>query len=123
MKSHISSHAEYEQLWQESVQNPMGFWDKKAKELLDWQTPYSCVSRGSFKDGDVAWFVGGELNVSYNCVDRHAIANPDKTALIWEADEPGHSQKISYSVLLQEVSLDLLNARSVDAPECYKDTE
>jgi acetyl-CoA synthetase len=59
--------------------------------------------KGSFKDGDVSWFLNGELNVSYNCVDRHALSNPDNVALIWEADEPGMSQKITYKTLLAEV--------------------
>lgn len=54
-------------------------------------------------EGDIAWFLGGQLNVSYNCVDRHAIATPDKTAIIWEADEPGHHQHISYKQLLHQV--------------------
>lgn len=49
------------------------------------------------------WFGDGELNVSYNCIDRHAERNPDKVALIWESDEPGHSEHITYGQLLRQV--------------------
>ena len=59
---------------------------------------------GSFTNGDNAWFVEGRLNASYNCVDRHAAKNPDKPAIIYEADEAGEGQTISYGELLREVS-------------------
>lgn len=51
---------------------------------------------GSFEEGNVRWFVGGKLNVSYNCVDRHAKATPEKVALVYEADEPGKGRSITY---------------------------
>ena len=103
--AHIPSHAAYLALHDESINDNHSFWDKQAKALLHWQTPYTSVLQGSFQEGGEAasWFVGGELNVSYNCVDRHAHTDPDKVALIWEADEPGNSRKITYSTLLQEV--------------------
>ncbi|CAG8849432.1 7543_t:CDS:2, partial [Racocetra persica] len=56
-----------------------------------------------FEHGDVAWFREGRLNASYNCVDRHALKNPDKVAIIYEADEPGHDRKITYGELLRDV--------------------
>jgi acetyl-CoA synthetase len=74
-----------------------------AKENLSWYRPFETVSSGSFEKGNIAWFPEGVLNVSYNCVDRHAFANPDKTAIIYEADEPGQGRKVSYSELLLEV--------------------
>lgn len=100
---HVSSPDAYKKLYEESINDNGGFWDKQAKSLLSWHTPYSKVSTGTFKEGDIAWFLDGELNVSYNCVDRHALATPEKVALIWEADEPGNSQKITFATLLRQV--------------------
>jgi len=75
-----------------------------ANELLSWDQPFKTVSSGSFTNGDVAWFPEGKLNASYNCVDRHAFKNPDKAAIIYEADEPNEGRIISYGELLREVS-------------------
>lgn len=49
-----------------------------ARDLLQWSKPFTTVQNGSFAEGDVAWFLEGELNVAVNCVDRHALATPDK---------------------------------------------
>lgn len=62
------------------------------------------MSHGSFETGDVAWFLGGELNTCYNAVDRHAYTNPDKIAIIHEGDEPTDVRHISYGELLRDVS-------------------
>ena len=59
---------------------------------------------GSLTNGDNSWFLEGRLNASYNCVDRHAFRNPDKTAIIYEADEPNEGRSISYGDLLRQVS-------------------
>lgn len=75
-----------------------------AHELLTWDQPFKTVHSGSFANGDSAWFLEGKLNASYNCVDRHAAATPDKAAIIYEADEPGEGRIISYAELLREVS-------------------
>ena len=74
-----------------------------ARELLHWSKPFEKVSAGSLTDGDHTYFLGGELNACYNCVDRHALTRPDATAIIYEADEPGQGRDISYKQLLQEV--------------------
>lgn len=73
------------------------------KETLYWHRPYSTVQAGDLETGDVQWFPEGGLNASYNCVDRWAYKHPDKTAIIWEADEPGEDRKLSYKELLAEV--------------------
>ena len=54
--------------------------------------------------GDIHWFSGGKLNVSYNCIDRHVEKKGDQTAILWEGDEPGDSRSISFKELLSEVS-------------------
>ena len=74
-----------------------------ATELLEWIKPFNSVRQGSFLNGDIAWFSQGQLNVSANCVDRHALKNPSKVAIIWEADEPGQHQYITYAELLNHV--------------------
>jgi len=99
-KAHIKSLAEYEALYKRSIDDPEGFWAEAAAELhwfktwdkvLDWNLPWA------------KWFVGGKLNLSYNCVDRHALgARRDKTALIWEG-EPGEVRRLTYAELHIEV--------------------
>ncbi len=75
-----------------------------ARELLTWSKDFNTVHTGSLLNGDNAWFLEGELNASYNAVDRHAIKNPDKVAIIYEADEPSEGRNVTYGELLREVS-------------------
>ncbi|KAJ8325840.1 acetyl-coenzyme A synthetase 2 [Batrachochytrium dendrobatidis] len=102
-KPHLASFEDYKTMHTESISNPEAFFGKLANELLTFSHPFSSVKSGGFKHGDIAWFQDGELNVSYNCVDRHALANPDKIAIIWEADEPGEGESWTYLRLQQEV--------------------
>ena len=96
----IKSLAEYEAMYRRSVEDPDGFWGDAAREL-DWFTPFNHVLEGDM--GHATWFSGGTLNMSHNCVDRHA-AGPrrDKTAILWEG-EPGEVEKITYGQLLDQV--------------------
>ncbi|KAI8838743.1 acyl-activating enzyme [Chytriomyces cf. hyalinus JEL632] len=104
-KPHVSSMEQYKEMHEESVKNPVGFWRKMAKSNLDWISPFSdeTVTQGSFSEGDIAWFPQGTLNVAYNCIDRHAAKDPNSVAMIFEADEPGNHEKITYGTLLREV--------------------
>jgi acetyl-CoA synthetase len=87
-KAHISSLAEYQELYRKSIKNPEKFWAQQAEELLLWQKRWKTVLE--WKEPFAKWFVGGKLNVSENCLDRHlAGANRNKAALIWEG-EPGN---------------------------------
>jgi acetyl-CoA synthetase len=90
-------------MYKESITDPKKFWGKLARDLLTWQRDFQTVHSGSFIGGDNAWFLEGQLNASYNCVDRHAIKNPDKAALIYEADETSDGRTLSYAELLREV--------------------
>jgi acetyl-CoA synthetase len=74
-----------------------------ARENLHWDRPFHTVRSGGFENGDITWFPEGGLNASYNCVDRWAFKYPDRTAIVYEADEPGEGRNISYSELLREV--------------------
>jgi len=99
-KARIGSLAEYEALYQESIQNPEKFWAGVAKEL-HWFKPWDRVLEWNLPSAK--WFVGGKLNLSYNCVDRHALGErAKKTALIWEG-EPGEIRRLTYTELHAEV--------------------
>ncbi|KAF9815222.1 hypothetical protein IEO21_04739 [Rhodonia placenta] len=79
------------------------WWAKMARETISWDRPFHTVRAGGFETGDIVWFPEGGLNASYNCVDRWAFKHPDKTAIIYEADEPGEGYEVSYAQLLREV--------------------
>ncbi|MBZ5664555.1 MAG: acetate--CoA ligase [Acidobacteriia bacterium] len=99
-KAHIKSLAEYEALYKESVEQPERFWARAAEELhwfkkwdkvLEWKAPWA------------KWFLGGQINLSYNCLDRHVhTARKNKAALIWES-EPGEVRTYTYQQLWKEV--------------------
>ncbi|XP_028676851.1 acetyl-coenzyme A synthetase 2-like, mitochondrial [Erpetoichthys calabaricus] len=91
----------YTQLKKLSEQDPDAFWGSLAKEGLLWSKPFEQVRNCDFTTGKINWFVGGELNVTVNCVDQHASKTPDRVALIWERDEPGTEVKITYKQLLE----------------------
>ncbi|GMM35078.1 acetate--CoA ligase [Saccharomycopsis crataegensis] len=103
-RPYIDSVQEYQRLYKQSIENTDEFFGKYANEMLSWDKPFSTVHYGSLKTADNAWFLNGELNASYNCIDRHAIANPDKPALIYEADDEADNEIITYGQLLSEVS-------------------
>src|SRR5271170_7357356 len=100
-KAHIKSLAEYETLYKQSIADPESFWAGVAKELhwfkpwdkvLDWNLPWA------------KWFVGGKINLSYNCLDRHlSTSRRNKAAIIWEG-EPGDQRILTYQELHREVS-------------------
>jgi acetyl-CoA synthetase len=91
-----------EELYDEAEDDRLAFWAKQANRL-SWDTPFDEVL--DWSDAPVAkWFVGGKLNVAYNCVDRHVEAgNGDRVAICWEG-EPGDSRELTYADLLAEVS-------------------
>lgn len=101
---HLESLDQYHELYQKSVEDPEAFFGPLAKELLHWDRDFTKVKTGSLDHGDAAWFVGGELNASYNCVDRWAYLHPDKPAVIYEADDAKDSKTLTYAELLREVS-------------------
>ena len=99
-KAHIKSLVEYEALYKQSIDDPESFWSEAAREL-HWFKPWGKVLNGDFPWAQ--WFVGGKLNLSFNCVDRHALgARRDKMALIWEG-EPGEIRRLTYAELHVEV--------------------
>ncbi|KZF19947.1 acetate--CoA ligase [Xylona heveae TC161] len=103
-RPHLINLEEYRKLHKESIENPDKFWAKQARELLTWERDFQTVRSGSLTNGDIAWFLEGRLNASYNCVDRHAFKDPEKPAILYEADEPGDGRIITYGELLRQVS-------------------
>jgi acetyl-CoA synthetase len=97
-------HADYERLYAESVEDPERFWGGIGRRL-DWIKPFSRVKDSSYAEADlhIRWFHDGTLNVSANCLDRHLKARGDKTAILWEGDDPAKSERISYRELHERV--------------------
>ncbi len=101
--AHIGSMEQYQKLYQESIEDPAGYWSKQA-ERLHWYKKWDDVVDFDFVDANIKWFSGGKLNVSYNCLDRHVEAGfGDRTAIIWEGNDPAEDKTFSYSELLAEV--------------------
>jgi acetyl-CoA synthetase len=99
-RAHIKSLAEYEALYKQSIENPEEFWAEAAREL-HWFKPWDKVLEWNLPWAK--WFVGGQMNLSYNCLDRHVLGgHGQKTALIWEG-EPGEIRRLTYAELHGEV--------------------
>ena len=89
-------------LYEEAAADRLGFWARQARELITWYRDFDTVLEWELPYAK--WFVGGKLNVSYNCLDRHVEAGRgDKVAYHWEG-EPGDTRTITYAELLSEVS-------------------
>ncbi|MBN8537667.1 MAG: acetate--CoA ligase [Deltaproteobacteria bacterium] len=102
--THINK-SKYKQMYDESLRDPEAFWGQQAV-ALSWYKKWDKVKDVSFlKPISIQWYLGGELNVSYNCIDRHLLTNANKIAFIWEPDNP-HSpaKKISYRELSIQVN-------------------
>ncbi|HHH43082.1 MAG TPA: acetate--CoA ligase [Gammaproteobacteria bacterium] len=112
--AHINS-ARYQEMYRRSVDEPEAFWAEQAEQFVSWYKPWDKVLEWDFHEGSIRWFEGAELNVSYNCVDRHLEKRADQTAIIWEGDNPGEDKKISYRELHREVCTfaNVLKARGV----------
>lgn len=113
LKNHYSPHvtdfADYKAMHKQSIEEPATFYSEKAHQFLNWFKDFDQVflpdpktNLPSFENN--AWFLNGQINACYNCVDRHALSNPNKIAMIYEADEPNNSQNITYKELLEQVS-------------------
>ncbi|RLA08650.1 MAG: acetate--CoA ligase [Gammaproteobacteria bacterium] len=95
----------YESMYQESIDNPNKFWTQQAEKFIDWRQKWDDknVMESDFNTGDIKWFAGAKLNVSYNCLDRHLATRGNQTALIWESDDPNVDKKITYKELHSQV--------------------
>ena len=94
---------QYDTMYRQSIEQPDVFWSEQATTFLDWTKPWNQVSEVDMQQGRIAWFNGGELNVSVNCIDRHLPARADQTAIIWEGDELNEDAHITYQQLYEQV--------------------
>ncbi len=95
----------YYSMYDQSLQKNDKFWADHAQRI-DWSKKFTKIKDIKYSKDDVSikWFEDGNLNVTYNCIDRHANNNPDKIAIIWEGDDPNETKKITYKDLLINVS-------------------
>ena len=93
----------YQCLYQKSVDNPEEFWSEQARELISWFRPWHKTLEWDYYKGLIRWFDGAQLNVCYNCLDRHLDTHGDRTAIIWESDDPNISKTLSYRELHRSV--------------------
>ena len=103
-KTPICDEKKYESMYDDSINNSDEFWTTQAKEFLNWDKDWNEVSNVDYTQGKIEWFKGGELNVAYNCIDRHLPKRAKQTAIIWEGDDPSVSQKVTYQQLHDEVA-------------------
>ncbi|CRG93855.1 acetyl-CoA synthetase, putative [Plasmodium gallinaceum] len=97
----IENFKSYKEMYEESIKNPELFWGNIGRTSLRWFKLFTKVYSGDFRKGNVSWFVNGKINACENCVDRWAEIHPNKTAIIWEKDNPNEYKKISYQKLLE----------------------
>ena len=102
-KAHVESIDHYNQEYKRSIENQNKYWGEKA-ERINWYKKWNSVGSFDYFNGSIKWFEGGSLNASYNCLDRHVESgNGDRTALIWEGNNPEEDKHYSYNELLVEV--------------------
>lgn len=121
----VLSEEDYQELYQYAIDNNDSYWADEANHLT-WDTPFKKISDVSYLKNDlhIRWFEDGKLNVCVNCVDRHLKDKADKTAIIWEGDDPSVSTHISYKKLHEEVcrlanGLNALGAKAGDRVILY----
>jgi acetyl-CoA synthetase len=121
-KALISSAEQYEQMWQRAKENPAGFWGELATTELEWFKPFEQAMQGDMPE--TKWFVGGKINASTQCLDRHLKTwRKNKAAIIWEG-EPGDTRTLTYQELHREVCkfanvLKLLGVQTGDRVTLY----
>jgi len=106
-KAHIKSFEQYQEMYDRSVNDPDGFWLEQAKTLLSWSKEPTRAREHTWNTGSRTikhtWFADGELNVSYNCLDRHLETRGDKVALVWQGEPEDDVKRITYKALHAEV--------------------
>ncbi|MCG6869132.1 MAG: acetate--CoA ligase [Gammaproteobacteria bacterium] len=93
----------YREMYRRSIDDPEGYWSEQASDFVTWFKPWQKVLDWDFNKGNIRWFEGGKLNVSWNCLDRHLETRGDQVAIIWESDDPTVDRKLTYRELHHEV--------------------
>ncbi len=95
---------EYRETYRRSISDPEEFWAERAEKTLSWTKKWDNVLEYDFVKAEIRWFDGGQINVAQNCLDRHLKERGDKTAIIWEGDNPDETKTFTYKELHAEVS-------------------
>jgi acetyl-CoA synthetase len=98
----VASQQEYERLYRRSIEDRDAFWSEMANQFITWDAPFNTVCEEDLRSGKIAWFLGGKLNVSMNCLDRHLATKGDKVALLMEGDQPGETRSMTYRQVYEE---------------------
>ncbi len=102
---HIKHLEEYYQVYRKSVREPENFWEEIAEEHFMWQKKWDKVLSWDFTKPEVKWFEGAQLNITENCIDRHLATRGDKTAILFEPNDPNEAaEKITYNQLSERVN-------------------
>jgi acetyl-CoA synthetase len=113
--------SEYKRIYKFSLENPEKFWAGRAEKLVSWTRTWENVLRCDFHRGEVSWFTGGGLNVSFNCLDRH-IQNGyrNKAALIWQGEDDREVKVFTYQMLLRETCrfANVLRKKGIGKGDC-----
>lgn len=103
-QAHVGSEDKYMEMWNRSIEDPEGFWAERAEKRLHWFKKWDKVCEYDFHKAEIAWFLGGKTNVSYNCLDKHlGTERENKTAIIWQGEEEDNVRKFTYKELHTEV--------------------
>ncbi len=104
LENGLIDEATYFDMYRRSIEDNEAFWEEQAA-IVDWFKPFTRVKDVSFdrEDLHIRWYEDGELNVSYNCLDRHIASRGNDTAIIWEGDDPGVELRLTYGELLERV--------------------
>jgi acetyl-CoA synthetase len=103
MADRITSFEEYKEEYKRSIENPEAFWAEKAESFL-WRKKWEKVLEWNFTEPNVKWFIGGKLNITENCLDRHLADRADQVAILWEPNDPKESHRtLTYKELHREV--------------------
>jgi acetyl-CoA synthetase len=101
---HIKHFEEYFQVYRKSVRNPESFWEEIAEEHFVWRKKWDNVLSWDFTKPEVKWFEGAKLNITENCIDRHLHTRGDKTAILFEPNDPNEpAEHITYKQLHERV--------------------
>ena len=86
--AHVSSMEQYEEMYKRSIEDPEGFWAEQAEKNITWSKKWDKVLEHDFHKPKIEWFLGGKLNATVNCIDRHCEGERgNKAAIIWEGDD------------------------------------
>src|SRR5690349_20213638 len=103
MSSRITSFEEYKKAYERSINNPEEFWAEIASEFT-WRKKWDTVLKWNFTEPNVKWFIGGKLNITENCLDRHLAERGNQTAILWEPNNPEEKfRTLTYTELHEEV--------------------